>query len=604
MAGEKADRRDFVMGFVAHSEKWRGQFVDKWQEVIANFIVEPAYSRQTTVTPYSRNSLYRQTRDQIILKDPETHKIVMTYAAKLARVLFGDARGEYVSAEPIGYEDVKKAEVTTRLLRYVFGRQGHFRSMIEGIVDMLTMGTCVIESPWKYEERETLSRSVESQYGVELDTFNRVDMPYYDDVCLRCIDVLDFYPDPSRYRIYEMAGVAKRFRMNAAEAKRTPALDQARVGEAISTASGSQERTESSFREGLDQPMPFSAKTEFKDMIGYEYWGETPWGRRVVTVLNNIVVRDEPYPYADMTLPFHTLIINPVQGRFYGVSPAEVIRHDQSFADAMKILLAEAMIRRVHPPIAYDSDSDIGATGEAKIRNWKADNVIAVRGGPSAIGTLKYDADLFGGFNMLTGLKLSMQEGSGAVGGIQGEEGPDRESARVGAARLQFAMDRPELAAMVLESECLPEIGRASLRRCQQFLDSEGLVMRVGEMPEPVWIGDIMGDFDVRFVGSRKAISRQEKLQSLDRLVALGTAIPQFRMVVPWTELANDVIGNWMQLPEVAVKIGSQETVMQNAALAKLAGLAGGEGGPAQNGVPQSSEPAGMLPAQAAGGVQ
>jgi hypothetical protein len=36
---------------------------------------------------------------------------------------------------------------------------------------------------------------------------------------------------------------------------------------------------------------------------------------------------------------------------------AEVIRFRSSFADALKMLVAEA-IRSVHPPIAYDADAD------------------------------------------------------------------------------------------------------------------------------------------------------------------------------------------------------------------------------------------------------
>jgi hypothetical protein len=118
-----------------------------------------------------------------------------------------------------------------------------------------------------------------------------------------------------------------------------------------------------------------------------------------------------------------------------------------------------------------------------------------------------------------------MQGGSGAPGAIQGEAGPDRESATVGAARFQAAMGQPELAALILENEDLPAIAKGILKRCQQFLDTEGLKKRIGEQPESMWIGDIMGDFDVQFFGSRQMQTRQEN-QSWDRLIAWSAAVP------------------------------------------------------------------------------
>ena len=261
----------------------------------------------------------------------------------------------------------------------------------------------------------------------------------------------------------------------------------------------------------------------------------------------------------------------------------------------MKILLAEAVLRQVHPPIAYDSDADFDV---AKLREWRADLPIAVRGGPNAIGTLRYDANVANGYSMLTGLKMSMQEASGALGGIQGEPGPDRESATGAQNRIQMAMDRPELAGMLIENDCLPQVGLAILRRCQQFLDSEGLQNRIGELPEPVWIGTIMGDFDIEFVGSRMSMSRSEKLQSFDRLTAMAGAVPPLQAMIPWDQIAKELIGDLLQLPEVAARMQDPQMVAQNMAMMQALGQ---NGGAAQNGVANSPEPAGMLPAQASG---
>jgi hypothetical protein len=583
------------MSFVSASEKYRSQYVDRWREVMANFIVEPEYERYGAGTsPYRRGGVYRPAKRQIILKDPETHKIVKTYAAKLLRATFGDTRREYVQAEPVGREDVVKAQTVTKLLRYNFGRPGHYRSIDECYTDMLVFGTSIVESPWKYEERNIPTRSVSVGPEGEESIFVQMPVPVYDDVCIRPIDIEDFYPDPSRYRMEEMTGAAKRFRVNGFEAKRQTLWDQEMVRKAFEGGSNMLTKPEPSFREGLDQPMDKSVPTEFRERVGVQYWGDTPWGLRKITIVNNHLVEDVDWPLADYHLPFHAATINPMCGRFYGLSPAEVVRYDQSFADAIKILLAEAIIRQVHPPIAVDDSSDVDI---AALKEWKADHPIAIKGGPQSIGTLRYEANVQNGFAMLSGLQASMQGASGALGGLQGEEGPDREAATVGAQRYQMALDRPEAAARLLEEDFLPSLASGILRRSQQFLDSEGLRLRVGEQPEPYDITDIMGDFDVRFVGSRMAMSRQSKLQGIDRIVAMAGTVPSFQLALPTPELVAWIIGDLLEMPEMAAQVGNPETVEDNALAMQAFGRPAG-----QSAVP-SAAPPGQGLQQAAGGV-
>jgi len=608
------DRKDqeafeFVMSFVAASEKYKDQFIGKWQEILSNFMVDvddlqgSSYGGIGTADPFrsQRNRVYRPSnRNTVRLKDPETHRLVMTYASKLVRSLLGDSKREYVQASPSGYEDVIKAQTATRLLRYCFGLPGMFRTLVETFVDMILFGTSVAESSWKYEERMMGVRSVQSEYGVETSSTSRLRIPVYDDPTLVPIDVGSFYPDPSRYRMQDMTGAAKQFSMNAIEARRLGAsgrYDAARVEEAIANGTGSGKPTKPNFRVGLDQPQPQSV-SKFGNMIGYEYTGEVPYDsgsdRERVTILNGIVV--DRSDYDDYYLPFHAFVINPVQGRFYGISPAEVVRSDQSFADAIKILLAEAVIRQVHPPIAYDSDADFDV---AKLREWKADLPIGVRGGPNAIGTLRYDANVQSGFEMLSGLKQSIQQASGALGGIQGENGPDRESATGAAQRVQMALDRPELAGMLIESDPLPCLASSFIRLYQKFLaDTQDLQKRIGEQPESVWIGDIMGDFDVNFFGSRQMVNRQQKLQAWQTMTSLASAVPAFMAQIPWDQIGKELVGDVLDLPDIAAKMPDPETIMRNMAMAQAMGPGAANG----NGQVTAAQPPGMLPAQSSGG--
>ena len=615
----KSQTLEFVNNFVSLSRKFKQPYVTTWREVIQNFIVEPTdnFNYDSVSNPYGKsNHRGRHQRHTagarhrgIVLKDGETHKAIMTYASRLVTTILGDARGEYVIAEPVGYEDaLGKGRTTTRLLRYCFAQPGIFRTMIEAVVDMLLMGTSIVFIPWRYRETEMPMREVSvNEFGEEVDTFTRHIVTAVDDPSIECVDNEDFFPDPTECRLDRMVGVARKFRMNGNRAKakakaglfRTEAVERA-----IRSASGGEGTDEDEFREDQPDREDQRIPSGFNRMVGYEYWGEVPWEpkdgsrRRKITCLNNEVVEDRPWPLADPDLPFRELVINPVSGRFYGVSPGEVIRYDQDLQDVVRKLLAEAIIRQVHPPLLYNSQTEIDL---GKLRNWRPNTPIGVNGPPGgSIETLSYDANVFNGFAEVNALKTSMQETSGATASIQGQGlGTKRASATEAKISAENSMARPELGAMLLEREAMPSIARSIIRRYQQFITSEQLSERVGESPRPMWVGDIMGDFDVQFMGSRRAISRQEKLQSYDRLVAISAAIPAAQMVVPWHELLRSMIGDVLELPEVAAKMADPMVVQQNAMLSQLGAAQSGNG----NGTSPAAEPAGMISAQASGGT-
>ena len=609
------DPHAFAMGFIANSKHWRSQYIDRWREVIANFIVEPYQGGDTNTvgSPYSKGrGLHGSTSRSrsIVLKGGETHKIIMTYASKLVLAALGDTRGEYVQAEPSGYEDAGKAKTMTKLLRHGFTRPNFFRSAVETVVDELLMGTSVVEIPWTYIEREMLVRTITTdESGFEDSTFARQRVIAWDDPEIIPLDVQDFYPDPSEHILEKMSGVAKRFRMNHMEAKGMVGGEFGYKAEKVRDAfSGGRDGDEGrssndeNFRENLDQPTDKNAHPAFKEQIGFEYWGDVPWeldgsSRRVITIINNVLVRDIPWPLADENFPFRAATINPVQGRFYGISPAEVIRYDQDLQDAVNILLAIAIKRQVLPPIAYDPMGDID---EAKLKIWDDDVLIPVSGGPAMIGTIKYDAGVFQGMQLVRDKEREMQNTSGATAGVQGDVlSSKRMSATEAQNTIQQAMDRPELASALLEREFLPSIARSFIRRYQQFLDTDGLKDRVGEMPEPIWIGDIQGDFDVKFIGSRMAMSRQQKLQAMDRLISYASVNPVFAALLPNLQLAQEFIGDTLELPDIAAMVGDPEQFQLNLLMQQLLGGGAGNG----NGTALSAEPAGALPAQVSGGT-
>jgi hypothetical protein len=567
------DAAKFVMEFVDASDTWRSQFESIWQETLDNFFVRPIGSGFSVGDPYrSSQRLTSAYSDRFVLKDPETHRAVMKYASSLMRTIFGDRRGEYLRAEPVGYEDVDKADVTTRLLRRFFSGRGIYRTMAEAFTDLGVFGTTVLKIGHEYREQKIPIRTV----GPYEDRTDPGVVAARDGPSMRQLPVMDFYPDPYEDRLERMCGAAERFQVSPYYAESMAAKkiwNADGVADAKLSKSGGKKR-EYPLSGGYPDPAPGGGPGA--PLIGFEYNGDYKDGERyTIVVLEGELVRFESYIYADTELPWYDLVMNPVAGRFYGLAPAEVMRYDQDLADCLKELAARAVIRSVHPPIAYDPDSDVD---KDLLRFWFADMPIPVRGGPNSVGTIQYNTRIADVFAMQQRLTADMQAGGGASGSLLGDPGPDREAASVGALRYQAASDVLEFAAGVLERDCLPAVGLAVLRRYQQFLAEEDLPRLVGELPNPVPLGTIMGDFDVRFTGSRLAATRAQKLAAYDRLVALSQ-VPAVQLQVPWPKLLERMIGDLMELPEVAAEIATGTQLMPNAMAMALA--QGGKGAPA-----------------------
>ena len=93
--------------------------------------------------------------------------------------------------------------------------------------------------------------------------------------------------------------------------------------------------------------------------------------------------------------------------------------------------------------------------------------------------------------------------------------------------------------------------------------------------------------------------TRQEKLQAWDRLIAWSSAVPSARAYLPNMLMMQRLVGDTMEMPDVAASIGDPGQMEANLKLEMLLG----QGGPAQNGVPPQGQQPGMPALQAAGGT-
>ena len=573
------EKADFVMRFVAASDRALQQLRPRWEESLANYFVRPYGSiarGQRTDRPLDFG-FTSSTRRRSILKDPESHQIVETYLAKLWLALFSGER--VITASPVGIEDTGSGDVVSRLLEYVLSIPGHPRATYVWLKDALIFGTGVIFSNWDFREdfRDVRQVEVDPFLGIERDVTTTQLMTVYDDPRLLNVDIMDFYPDPGQHQMELMQGVARRFRISESDmlrlSKDNPTWDRAAVKRAIVAGKedeSSDKQTFDTIKE-IDQADEFD---DFKPLIGYEYHGEVPWKvegqehrRQVLTVVNGELIRERNWILPSGRVPANDITIRPVNGRFHGFSPLEAAHRDQDFLDGLKMHIADAVNLATNPPHIYDKNAEVEL---GKLLAFNPNIPIGAMH-TEAVKTLPYDPPIGMAMAAYQMVKQQEREGSGAIGAVQGLGlGTKRFSATEAQFTAGEALDRPEMMASLMEQNDLPGFGQSLFGLYQKFLrEPEEIALRVGEHPGPAGISSILGDFDIRFVGSRRQSNRGAKIASMERFVQAVGGNPLLAARVPWDLWLEEYVKE-LDLPNLRAAIGTEQTTLINIMLQRV----------------------------------
>src|SRR5262249_47145885 len=122
----------------------------------------------------------------------------------------------------------------------------------------------------------------------------------------------------------------------------------------------------------------------------------------------------------------------------------------------------------------------------------------------------------------------------GAPNPVQGVEAPQGDTTATEVSTIaRFATQRIELMTQVIEKDDLPWVGRTLHSRLRQFAPDEGYIATLAGEQFRIRLDDIDFDSDVRFSGSRQAISKfQNTARYREALNVLGTN-PEIVMMYP-----------------------------------------------------------------------
>ena len=542
VASQRNDGLRYVLDFVDKSDSFRRRYVDMWDELLANYMVTfDADRRRTDPVITSRYSHYRGAR----LKDPETNQVVESLSAQALSLAFGQR--DYCQALPIGLDDPEKARLISRLIMALLEEPNTFMTNYLGFKDAFIFGTAIMEMGYERCQRMQMGPG-----GPAMVT-------YKDSPLLRPVDIYDFYPDPTGTRIQQdMIGVAKRFRITKSQAEaliRYGVYDELSTRRAMQVASdrdSKSPRGDDRFSRE-DKRVPHDTGI----LTGFEYWGEVPYitsdgaTNRVITVLGGEVVRDSINPFFDGAIPFKEIVINPIAGRFYGLSPGEIIRFLQDSADNLLMAVNDGVDLAINSPLlvgsAFGGDPN-------RLKNRSTFDIIPCSN-PEAVMPVPCD------FNALTlatadlaRRKQDMREAGGATNPVQAIPSGDRTTATEINTLAQMASQRVGLMVQIYERDYLPWYGRTALSRLQQFAPPNVVATLQGEQ-FAVDLRQINVPADVNFVGSIHAITKGQKVQQLQTSLSV-LSNPDIVMMYP------DIV---MRLLRDGLDIKDAPVIVQNA---------------------------------------
>lgn len=540
---ERENERRYMLQCIEKSDSFRSRFVDTWDEVLKNYLVsfdEPKIIFGASNSYFGNLASGRRSRAQSRLKDPETHQIVETLASQGIGLLFSSR--DYLKAVPVGSDDPEKARLISRLLMSVLEGPGVFRTLYQVLKDAFIFGTGIIEVGWEECRRQQVVKQpiFDPLTGMPAGMQEGTDEVLYRfGPSLRCLDIYDFYPDPSGTRIQEdMEWVIKRFRISAAQAEylgKVGTYDPNVVREVLA---GTAKRTAQGSERGERQRFPDTTREvpdEYGMVTGFEFWGRVPWlpadgaDNRVITLLGDRVVRSRINPFIDGNKPFKEMVLNPIGGRFYGLSPAEVVRYLQDSADNLLMVFNDAADLAAHVPLL------VGAAfggNHNQLRKRSPFDIIQCAN-PEAVQPVPVDLNAlqFAAGDMIR-RKMSMREASGATNPMQAIGGGAEKTATETSELIRLASQRVELMIRIIENDDFPWLGSTIHSRLRQYAPPQFIATLQGEQ-FPISLEQIDVPADVRFVGSRHAKSPYQINSQFDQLLTILSTFPDAAAIYP-----------------------------------------------------------------------
>lgn len=559
----------------------------RWYRLFRNY-------KQGRLIPYRNN-----------IAVPALFSMAQSHSARILDISLGIPQPvTFVAGGP---EDQVLARKRTAMVNAQFEDCNLYDTAGRANIGSSIFGTSVVKYLWSVEHEMLNFRADlgagEAEYAGEMVTF--------DGPTARYTRIRDFFPQPGRARIREMAWVVERFFLELEDLNRLAAdgfYEKAGVAEVQMDPVARQHPADATLV-GFENPASESIEgdwsmTDFEKPIEIlQFWGRVPRSLAIDGQVNLVItiasrsklLRAAPNPFGRIPFEEYGPLLDP--DYFHRPSMVETVEKLQIATNAMASQKLDALQLAVDPVFLVNSKV------LPDTRKWwvRPGGLLRVEG-PIQGNIAPLQMDLRGLTNTYTELEQQMQwmeQGTGVIrDAVQGFSGPDRETARGFMGRQTAANVRVLMAARLFERGILEPLAMRFVdmnRRFQNFpyqvraIGTAAILDPLTMRPIPaegdtISVNEMLPDYTARGMGSLRGVDRDAQFNKLLMLFQMSTTNPIAIQLTNWVLMLRQLY-LLSGVPNPDELLGSDAIVQNMAAMLQAQGL------PIKPGVAQGPPP-------------
>jgi len=469
-------------------------------------------------------------------------------------------------------EDIARAQKNETL---VSAQMKDANSLMKGVDFFLQAdmyGVAVARYGWKNMTRKNRVRvRVQTGPGMEQTQIKTYQAEHFNGPDWECVDPLDFWTQPGKKRIEDMAWVIHRYWKDLDELQRDAAsddpyfdpgavkrLEQEPMG--VSSVDEFKPR-QLLFRNQWDyearQAERFAKPVEIWEMHGLVPKEFAPDGivDRCVAIGNGkVVLKNREEPFWDAQKPF--LAYNPTSDphTFFGPGKVEVAEKMQAAANRIANQKLDAYDLTIDPQFVVSTSTNLN-TQNLFSRSGKIILVDGMAGDDAFRPLVPNMQGIQAAYQEIGQLWQFMQLGAGINDIVMGLTQNDRETARGFMGRQENVLTRLMLEARCAEESFIEPLANAFRNLDRQFLTmpyeqkilgSVATVNPITGLPYPqepttIDFDDMVPDYRARAVGASQMIGKSVRQQNFVSLLQMMSANPALMQLVNWHNFARQM---------------------------------------------------------------
>lgn len=499
---------------------------------------------------------------------PFTFAMIQSDVARKVQSSFGS--WPIVSFEGYAPEDAPRAKKNEVLISAQMKDADSITKAADFFLQADICGTAISRFGWKNLTRKTRIRRLEQVApGYSVPVVREYDATMFDGPIWETVDRLDFWQQPAKARLSDMAWVIHRYwadlddLLNDAASER-PYFDPMAV-EALrnvplqgsSAAEFAQRRV--SYRSEYDyearQSERFAKPVEIWEMHGYVPEEFAPDGIRFRCIAignGRVVLKNREGAMGNNTLPFKSYAPMPDPYSFDGVAKTEIAFGPQQTANRLANQKLDALDSLIDPMYVASAGANIN-TQHLFTRSGR----IILVDGPADESNIRALVPNMQGlqaaYTEIGQLFQMMQLGTGETESLLGQAGPGRETARGFLGRQENALTRLAMETRLAEEGFIEPLADAfrSMDRMWLTLPHEIKILGSLATTDPVTglpykqvatsvdYDDLVPDYRARAVGASQMMGRSVRQQNLVALLQMMSANPALLQLVNWGAFAR-----------------------------------------------------------------